>query len=113
FLGLLMVEALFTLEGAECISLGSQTPLIEIGHAAVAHRVDLVCLSFSSAFPARRIPELLLQLRQLLPSTTGLWVGGAGVERLSPPDGVQHFSTLEQGLQALAAWRGTATPAAS
>lgn len=110
FLGLLMVEALFTLEGAECISLGSQTPLIEISHAAVAHQVDIVSLSFSSAFPARRIPELLLQLRQLLAPTISLWVGGAGVERLSPPHGVQLFSTLEQGQQALSEWRGAATP---
>ena len=33
-LGLLMVEALLALEGAECIPLGTQMPLLEIGRAA-------------------------------------------------------------------------------
>ena len=36
-LGLLMVESLFALEGAECIPLGTQMPLRDIGRAALAH----------------------------------------------------------------------------
>lgn len=107
-LGLLMVEALFVLEGAKCISLGAQTPLIEIGRAAAAHRADIVTLSFSSAFPARQIPDLLLQLRQLLSPGVELWVGGGGVARTTPPAGVRVFSSLEQGRQALQEWRAEA-----
>ncbi|HRI26237.1 MAG TPA: MerR family transcriptional regulator, partial [Ferruginibacter sp.] len=57
-LGLLMVEALFALEGAECIPLGTQMPLLDISRAAAAHRADIVALSFSVAFPQRQIPAL-------------------------------------------------------
>ena len=58
-LGLLMFEALLALEGAECIPLGTQMPLLEIARAVEAHRADIVALSFSVAFPARQIPVLL------------------------------------------------------
>ena len=75
-IGLLMAESLFTLEGAECIPLGTQMPLLEIGRAANAHRADIVALSFSSAFPQRQIPGLLQQLRMVLPTETSLWAGG-------------------------------------
>lgn len=104
-LGLLMVEALFALEGAECIPLGTQMPLIEIGRAAEVHQADIVILSFSAAYPARQIPELLQQLRQLLSPAVALWVGGTGALRIVPPSGVRQFSTLEQGVDALGEWR--------
>lgn len=104
-LGLLMVEALFALEGAECIPLGTQMPLLEIGRAASAHRADIVALSFSSAFAQRQIPGLLQQLRLVLPPEVELWAGGCGVQRLAPMAGVQLLSTLELALTALADWR--------
>lgn len=104
-LGLLMVEALLALEGADCIPLGTQMPLLEIGHAAVAHRADIVGLSFSAAFPGRQIPALLLQLRQLLPAPVALWAGGSGVRRLAASDGVHLLHSLEDALAALAAWQ--------
>lgn len=107
-LGLLMVEALFSLEGAECIPLGTEMPLTEIGRAAQAHQADIVTLSFSSAFSRRQIPTLLLQLRQLLPPTVALWTGGAGVAHTTPPAGVEQFASLEQGVQALREWRKAA-----
>ena len=111
-LGLLMVEALLSLEGAECIPLGVQMPLLEIGRAAQAHQADIVVLSFSIAFPSRRIPNLLHQLREILPDDVALWIGGGGVTRVTPPKGVQLFSTLEQGTKALAEWRNGVVPAA-
>lgn len=104
-LGLLMVEALLALEGAECIPLGTQMPVVEIGRAADAHRADLVALSFSIAFPHRRIPGLLQQLREMLPPHTGIWVGGSGAARLTPSAGITPFFSLEQISQALSAWR--------
>ena len=103
-LGLLMIEALLALEGAECIPLGTQTPLQEISRAASAHRVDVVALSFSVAFPARKIPAILQQLRELLPSEIELWAGGSGVLRVSPPSGVQLLRDLKQGVLALGQW---------
>lgn len=103
-LGLLMVEALFSLEGAECIPLGTQMPLLEIGRAATAHRADIVALSFSVAFPQRQIPGLLQQLRLLLPASVELWAGGAGVQRVARQEGVRLLAGLDDALAALAAW---------
>ncbi|MFZ2972867.1 MAG: MerR family transcriptional regulator [Ferribacterium limneticum] len=104
-LGLLMVEALFALEGAECIPLGTQMPLLEIGRAAEAHQADIVALSFSQAFPQRQIPGLLQQLRLVLPEKTVLWAGGGGVARVSRTGDAELITTLDDALEALATWR--------
>lgn len=104
-LGLLMAEALFALEGAECIPLGTQTPLLEISRAAVAHRADVVALSFSSSFPARQIPALLSQLRADLPGNIGLWAGGSGVARIDNLQDVRLLNGLDAAVAALAGWR--------
>ena len=104
-LGLLMVEALFALEGAECIPLGTQMPLLEIARAAAAHRAEIVALSFSVAFPKRQIPGLLQQLRMVLPETVALWAGGGGVRRLPSVAGVELLDSLEHSLAALESWR--------
>lgn len=107
-LGLLMVEALFAMEGVSCVSLGTQTPLYDIRLAANAQAADVVALSFSSAFPQRQVAPLLAQLRELLPPQVAIWAGGAGVERLSPLPGVRCFSRLEEAVQALRDWRAGA-----
>ncbi len=104
-LGLLMAETLFSLEGCDCIPLGTQTPLVEIVRAASAHQADVVALSFSAAFPTRQIAPLLEQLRAALPEAVALWAGGAGLARIDAIEGVRSFLTLEDGLAALAAWR--------
>ena len=104
-LGLLMAEALLALEGATCISLGTQTPLFDIRQAAEAHRADVVALSFSSAFPSRLTPPLLRQLRELLPPSVELWAGGAGTERLPAIEGVLLLPSLAHALAALQANR--------
>lgn len=104
-IGLLMAESLFTLEGAECIPLGTQMPLLEIGRAANAHQADIVALSFSTAFPQRQIPALLQQLRMVLPSEISLWVGGGGVARLAKMDGVTLLNSLDEALTAITEWR--------
>jgi DNA-binding transcriptional MerR regulator/methylmalonyl-CoA mutase cobalamin-binding subunit len=104
-LGLLMVEALFALEGADCISLGTQMPLQEISRAAAAHRADVVALSFSAGFPPRQIPGLLQQLRMMLPAETELWAGGSGVARLAEMEGILLLGGLDEALKALAEWR--------
>ena len=105
-MGLLMVEALLSLEGAHCIPLGTQMPLLEIGGAAAAHRADVVALSFSTAFPARQIPGLLQQLRAALPPATELWAGGSGVRKVAAPEGVLIIASLDEAVAAVGRWRG-------
>jgi len=104
-LGLLMVEALLALEGAECIPLGTQMPLLDIGRAAEAHAADIVALSFSIAFPQRQIGGLVQHLRQILPPTVALWVGGGGIRRLAAQPGVALLPQLPDAIAALQAWR--------
>jgi methanogenic corrinoid protein MtbC1 len=112
-IGLLMVEAVLALEGAQCIPLGMQTPLLEIVDAAAAHRADVVALSFSAAFPVRQVPALLEQLRAALPETTELWAGGAGVQKLAPPQGVACMASLDSAIAAVNRWRHRPEPADS
>ena len=81
-LGLLMVEALLVPEGAQCISLGPQTPIEDIRRAALAHEVQVVALSFSGAFPVRQAGDGLASLRRQLPPGSG-HLGG---RRDDPPD---------------------------
>jgi DNA-binding transcriptional MerR regulator/methylmalonyl-CoA mutase cobalamin-binding subunit len=104
-LGLLMAQALFSLEGASCISLGTETPLLDITRAAAAYGAGVVALSFSSACPRRQAAAVLAQLRQALPFEVDLWAGGAGVARLDAIAGVRLLPTLDGGRQAVAALR--------
>jgi methanogenic corrinoid protein MtbC1 len=108
-MGLLMVEAVLSLEGAQCISLGTQMPLMEIVDAVAAHQIDVVALSFSAAFPARQTRALLEQLRAALPAPAELWAGGAGVRRLAAPDGVMCMASLDSAIAAVSRWRLRAT----
>lgn len=75
-LGLLMAEALFALEGAHCISLGVQTPLIEIVEAARSQDANIIALSFSGAMNPRQAIDALTELRARLPETIEIWAGG-------------------------------------
>jgi methanogenic corrinoid protein MtbC1 len=100
-LGLLMAECLFTLAGAGCISLGTQTPLADISRAAAAHRADIVALSFSPVMAMRQRTALLNQLRAMLPPTVELWAGGMPGEQHTLHAGVIPLPTLEAALSQL------------
>ena len=76
-LGLLMLEALLTLEGCVCISLGTQTPLSDIVQAAQAHRADAIALSFTNLQSGSLVLSQLRELRRQLPPNRALWVGGS------------------------------------
>jgi methanogenic corrinoid protein MtbC1 len=93
-LGLLMAACLFTLRGAHCIYLGTETPASDIAHAAQAHSVDAVALSFSSAFPARQVQPALRGLREQIPRRIDIVVGGVGIRRQKPLDGIQFMRDL-------------------
>jgi DNA-binding transcriptional MerR regulator/methylmalonyl-CoA mutase cobalamin-binding subunit len=104
-LGLLMAEALFAAEGAQCISLGVQTPLPDIVEAARSQQVDVVALSFSSAMNTRQVADSLKQLRARLPEAVELWVGGGNAAlRRRPPAEVRILDLHEIGAR-LEEWR--------
>ena len=105
-LGLLMVEALLVPEGAQCISLGPQTPMEDVRLAAVAHHVDIVALSFSAAFPLRQATDSLASLRRHLPSQVTLWAGGEMTRRVRKTlPGVVLLPDLVGSVNALRGWR--------
>ena len=105
-LGILMLEALMTLEGASCVSLGAQMPLAELAAASSAYRIDVVGLSFGPAFARKKIAPLLRELRALCPAPLEVWAGGSGVDGLQvTPRGVSVIPTLAGALKALRRWR--------
>jgi DNA-binding transcriptional MerR regulator/methylmalonyl-CoA mutase cobalamin-binding subunit len=105
-LGLLMVEALLVPEGAQCISLGVQTPIEDIRRAAVAHDVHVVALSFSGAFPVRQAGEGLAALRRQLPPKIAVWAGGEMTRRVRKAlPGVLLVPDIGAATGALKSWR--------
>jgi len=110
-IGLLMAEAMLAVEGARCISLGTQTPLADIVAAARVHRADVVALSFSSAYAETKAVEGLKQLRSALPAATHIWAGGVGASRMrKPPEGVQPVADFGQLSELVGQWRVSASP---
>lgn len=107
-LGLLMVEAALVTEGAQCISLGPQTPVDDVRLAAIAHAIDIVALSFSPAFPVRQAADSLARLRRHLPASMALWAGGDMARRVRKTlPGVLLLPDLAGCIAALRNWRET------
>ncbi len=107
-LGLLMAEAIMSLEGAKCISLGTQTPIWDIALAATSHNADVVALSFSSMHSSVNTLEGLEDLRRKLPRATEIWCGGASsILRKRPPEGVVVLGALDDIVKELTRWRRT------
>lgn len=101
-LGLLMAEAALADHGANCLNIGSNTPLNDLKMAATACNADAVALSFSFAYPARNVRPVLVHLRKVLPLHVALWAGGEGSSKvLRPPKGVLIFSELNQAISEL------------
>lgn len=107
-LGLLMAEAFFALGGGRCVSLGVQTPVLDIVRAAVALRADIVALSFSEALNPNHVTDGIVELRSKLQSGTAIWVVGSfsALVRRIPAD-VQVLRSLNDIAPALAGWRNT------
>jgi MerR family transcriptional regulator, light-induced transcriptional regulator len=76
-LGLLMAEAMLSLEGCYCLSLGTQTPILDIVLAATAHRSAVVALSFTANQNPNYVINSLEELREKLSPSVDIWVGGS------------------------------------
>ena len=112
-LGLLMAEALMTLQACRCLSLGTQTPLADIVAAAQAHRIDVVALSFSASLPAAQALPALAELRARLPAAVQIWAGGGSPAlRGLRIAGIRVMNQLGDITEAVADWRLDSSPTA-
>ncbi len=112
-LGLLMAEALMTLQACRCLSLGTQTPLADIVAAAQAHRIDVVALSFSASLPAAQALPALAELRARLPAAVQIWAGGGSPAlRGLRIAGIRVMNQLVDITEAVAEWRLDSRPTA-
>lgn len=105
-LGLLMLEALLSIQGARCLSLGLQTPIADIVACCEAESFDIVALSFSSFFSSRRARVELRELRTALDRRVDLWAGGGAIARFSGRhrlEGISLMSELDDALKAVEA----------
>lgn len=107
-LGLTMLECLLSIEGASCMSLGAQTPVVDMMLAARAQQADIVALYFSAAYPITQALEGLGALREQLPEPTQIWVGSANpaIVRRAPAD-VVALPKYDMVPEAIASWRQT------
>ena len=101
-IGLLMAEATIAEWGASTISIGSDIPLNDLKLAAISCKADVVALSFSAFYPARKVVPTLRHLRHLLPSQIQIWAGGGGLAGLRKhPKGVCIISEFNEAFAAL------------
>jgi len=96
-MGLYMMAGMLSHHGLSAIQAGVEMPMDQINDAATALQVDIVGLTFSSAYQYSSIRSHLTELRALLPEDIEIWAGGEGVRRLRKlPHGIQKFTDLEQ-----------------
>ncbi len=82
-LPLLFVALYLSTLGAKTRLIGGNTPASELVDAAVAMRVDVVGVSVSPQIDRAVVRRDLRQLRETLPASVALWVGGAGAKHLA------------------------------
>jgi MerR family transcriptional regulator, light-induced transcriptional regulator len=105
-LGILMAEVMLSLEGSKCVSLGTQTPIWDIVLAATAHRCDVVALSFTASQNPNYVVSGLEELRQKLPRSVAIWVGGSSpVLQRKTLEGVTPITNLAALGQFVSVWR--------
>ncbi len=114
-LGLLMVEGWLTLQGAQVINLGAQTPMADLIDACENHRADVVALSFSASAPAHLVQDALPAFRDRLPPRVAIWAGGRNpLLARRAPAGVMVLDDLGELSRAVQSWhnaQGVGTPA--
>lgn len=105
-LGLLMAEALMALEGCVCVSLGTQTPILEIAQAARAQKADVVALSFSSQINQNQVVDGLKELKSKLAPGVEIWAGGENQAlRKRAPEEIKVISSLQDVSTNIRTWR--------
>lgn len=106
-LGLLMAECFLALARCERVALGPSTPLPDLLAAATHTGADVVALSASGHAPPREVLDHLRRLRESLPATVAVWLGGGFVAHRTRrlPAGVQAVADARAITARVAAWR--------
>ena len=107
-LGLLMANALLSLNGAHCVSLGIQTPVGDLLEALRTQAADVLALSFSAYASPALIEDGVGHLVVGLPPHAELWLGGtaAGLRRVAGRwEQVRVIGHLGELADAVDAWR--------
>jgi DNA-binding transcriptional MerR regulator len=109
-LGLLMVEILLRLGGAEVIPFGTEMPFDDIRQAAKTQRVHVIGLSFSRSFKTEDALVMLRGLRQIISPEVDIWVGGGAFDDVTHmPEGVDLLADLQSVETALVGWKHSVT----
>jgi len=82
-LGVSMAKLMLSRFGVTCISLGAETPHDELVSAAQAYGAGCVGLSVCRGYSSRALHAYVEALRNALPPTCELWLGGSGASRRS------------------------------
>lgn len=106
-LGLLMAECHFALESCTRFVLGTSTPITDILQAIKKLQIDVLALSFSPYASRKDVIENLQMLREQLPNSVEIWVGGTAALRYSRflPEGVLILGKASDVSEQLAIWR--------
>lgn len=101
-LAILALRAALILQGADCISLGPQTPAPDVVQAVKDWDVEVVAISISAFFNADKALTYVAVLRRLLPPHCRLWLGGEGGHLLAGKVGpqVEFFDSVNAATQA-------------
>jgi DNA-binding transcriptional MerR regulator len=103
-LGMMGLQVALALQGAHCVSLGTQTPGSQVLQSVLDLGIGVVAISISECLQPEVALRYLSQLRLGLPTDCHLWVGGRGILPLEAqiPQGVAHFGSVAQ---AVSAWQ--------
>lgn len=104
--GLLMVESLLRLDNADAVCYGAEMSVRDVVQAVQRHKMNIVALSFSSAFPTTEAIEYLEELRFRLPLSIDIWAGGGSLRSTRRRvEAVEFFHDLPSIRQAVKNWR--------
>lgn len=95
--GALSIAALAAVSGWNVIYLGADLPAADIAGAASSAGAALVALSLTQVGDRRRLIDELRALRELLPASVAMWVGGNGVPALGREPGLVDVEIVEPG----------------
>ncbi len=95
-LGLQMAALVTAVAGLRPHVLGTDTPVSEIADAWVTRNAEAIGLSVSLSSGGVGARRYLAELRDTIPMTVPIFVGGRGARRFTPPPGVARVDDLRK-----------------